>query len=131
MNNKILIVDDCIMERTLRCYQLKSLFDESNLFLASTIEKAWDILNDNTIDLAIIDIYLPGRNGADLINDMIFHKKLKGIPIIVITGTSEDSFVKASFRKYVNAYLHKPIESNLLIGTINKILDEKNLKKAS
>ena len=125
MAYKILIVDDCIMERTIRRYQLKELFDESNLFITNTIEKAWKILNENTIDLAIIDIYLPGKNGADLINDMILHKQLKDIPIMVVTGTSEGSFVKESYEKYVSAYLHKPIESKLLIRTINEILNKK------
>ncbi|PCI94907.1 MAG: hypothetical protein COB15_12700 [Flavobacteriales bacterium] len=125
MNNNILIVDDSEFERAIRCYQLKENFEKPNLFLASTIGKAWEILNENTIDLAIIDIYLPGKNGADLINDMIYDQKLKDIPIMVITGTPKDSFVKTFYERHVSAYLHKPIESKLLIRTINEILNKK------
>jgi response regulator RpfG family c-di-GMP phosphodiesterase len=131
MNNNILIVDDSEFERAIRCYQLKEICEESNLFLAGTIEKAWGILNKDRIDLAIIDIYLPGKNGADLINDMICHKQLKDIPILVITGTSKDSFIKASYENYVSAYLHKPIETKLLISTVNEILNKKEEQKAS
>lgn len=128
----ILIVDDSELERVNLLYQLKEVFDEQCLFFADTIEKAWKILNENTIDVALIDIYLPGKNGADLINDMLFSEEHKNIPIIVITGTSEDSFVKTSYEKHVYEYLHKPIDNKKLVKAITKCVNKKRIiKKAS
>ena len=125
----ILIVDDSEMERVNLLYQLKEVFNEQSLFFADTIDKAWAVFYENTIDVALIDIYLPGKNGADLINDMLFSESYKDIPIIVITGTSEDSFVKTSYEKHVSEYLHKPIDNKKLISAITKCVNKKSIKK--
>jgi len=123
----ILVVDDSEVARVNILYQLKNIFKETNIFFADTMEKAWMVLNENEINIALIDIYMPGKNGADLINDMLGHEKFEKIPIIVITGTKEDSFVKSSFEKHVHAYLHKPIDKNKLISSI-KDLNQYHLK---
>jgi len=118
----ILVVDDSELARVNILYQLKNIFQETNILFADTIEKAWEILSENEINIALIDIYMPGKNGADLINDMLAHEKFKSIPIIVVTGTKEDSFVKASFEQYVHAYLHKPLDNNELIQTVEELM---------
>jgi len=117
----VLIVDDSELDRVNIHYQLKSIIKETNIIFADTIEKAWKVLDENEINIALIDIYMPGKNGADLINDMLAHEKLKSIPIIVVTGTKEDSFVKASFEQHVHAYLHKPIDKNKLLKSIKRL----------
>jgi len=122
---KILVVDDSEIIRVIILQLLKDVYEESNIFFADTIDKAWKILNENEIDIALVDIYLPGKNGADLINDMLADDKLKNTPIIVITGTAEDSFVKISFEKYVDAYLHKPIDKEKLLNSIRDCLEKK------
>ena len=119
---KILVVDDSEMVRVNIFYQLRDVFNETNIFFADTIDKAWEILNNNKIDVALVDIYLPGKNGADLISNMLGDKRLKLIPIIVITGTAEDSYIKKSFEKHVFAYLHKPIDNKKLINSIKESL---------
>lgn len=123
----ILVVDDSEMVRINLFYQVKSAFSEANIFLAETIDQAWEILNIEIIDVALVDIYLAGKNGADLISDMLADKKLKHIPIIVITGTGEDSYVKASFEKHVYAYLHKPVDNKKLIASIKGCIKQKEL----
>ena len=117
---KILVVDDSEIVRINILHQLNEFYDETNIFIADTIEKAWNILNNKAIDVALIDIYLPGKNGADLINDMLRDSKMKSIPIIVITGTAEDSYIKARFEKYVYAYLHKPIDKTKMLNSIRE-----------
>ena len=119
---KILVVDDSELMRINILHQINEDFDESNIFFAGTIAEAWEILKKNTINILLLDIYLPGQNGADLMSDMFAEKELKDIPIIVITGTSGDSFVKASFEKYVYAYLHKPINRDKLLKAIKECL---------
>lgn len=85
------------------------------------MKKTWEILNENEINIALIDIYMPGKNGADLINAMLADSNFKDIPIIVVTGTKKDSFVKASFEKHVHAYLHKPIDKMELRSSIKEL----------
>ncbi|MCO6500580.1 MAG: response regulator transcription factor [Vicingus serpentipes] len=122
-NKKILIVDDAEIERIQLQHILCENFLQENLFFAARIEEAWEILKNNQIDLLLLDIYLPGENGADLMSNMFADEKLKNIPIIVITGTREDSFVKHSFEKYVHAYLHKPVDKVELFKAIESSHD--------
>lgn len=124
---RILIVDDAEIERIQMFHLLEEKFDKENLFFAETIENAWNILNNNKIDLLLLDIYLPGENGADLMSKMFLEKRFKNIPVIVITGTRKDSFVKLSFEKYVYAYLHKPINKTQLFHSIEECIAQNNL----
>ena len=117
----ILVVDDSEVARVNILYQLKHVFNEANILPADTMEEAWETLNENEVNIALIDIYMPGKNGADLINDMLVDSKFKDIPIIVVTGTKKDSFIKASFEKHVHAYLHKPIDRMELLKSIKEL----------
>jgi len=119
---KLLIIDDSELVRIQLLHQLNDEFDEEDMYFSETIEDAWEILNNEHIDLVLLDIYLPGKNGADLINDMLYNEQLKHIPIIVITGTKDDSFVKLSYEKYVCEYLHKPIDTLKLKKAIRSCL---------
>ena len=119
---KILVVDDSEIVRINILHLLNEDFDEANIFFADTIDKAWNILTNNEIDIVLVDIYLPGKNGTDLINDMLIDKDLKHIPIIVITGMNKNSFVKSSYEKYVYAYFNKPINKKRLLSSIKKVI---------
>jgi len=124
-DTKILIVDDAELYRMKIFCMLEDNFKEENLIFADSIETAWEKLIKNTIDVVLLDIYLPGENGTDLINDMLSNKRLKDIPIIVITGTREDSIVKTFYKKHVNSYLHKPIKREELLEAIAKCTNSK------
>lgn len=119
----ILVVDDSDLVRLNIKFQLESFFNEINILLADSVEKAWLLLKANKVDIALIDIYFPGENGADLINDMLNDDDLKSIPVIVVTGTKEDSFIKASFKDYVHAYLHKPVKKDELWNAIQNLVE--------
>ena len=128
MNNttNILVVDDSELARMNILNQLKESFEQSNIFLAATIDDAWQLLIKNSIDIVILDIYLPGKNGADLVTDMLKNNKFKDIPIIVVTGTSKSSLIKSVIKKYVHAYLHKPIFKDVLLNAIKEGINKKN-----
>jgi len=120
----ILIVDDSEIIRLHLFYKLKDEFDPKKIFFSETIEEAWDTLQKKPIDIILLDIYFPGKNGADLINDLLECERLKHIPIIVITGTREDSFVKLSYEQYVHSYLHKPVDDIALKKAIYECLEQ-------
>jgi CheY-like chemotaxis protein len=119
---KILIIDDSELMRMKLYHILLNKYAEENLFFADSIEKAWEKILKNSIDLILLDIYMPGENGADFINDILKNNRLKDIPIIVITGTSKNSFIKTFFAEHIQAYLHKPIDKASLLNSIKEAL---------
>jgi len=72
-------------------------------------------------DIVITDLEMPIMNGMEMI------KKIReefgpNKPIIIITGYND----KEHYTKQANAILYKPIDLNLLVETIEKLLLENN-----
>lgn len=68
-------------------------------------------------DLLVLDMYLPGMNGCDLLKK--FDKEDIHLPVIVITA-SDDSQNREYCREYgVKAYLRKPVDAEALLDLIN------------
>ncbi len=73
----------------------------------------------STPDLLLLDISLPGMDGATLLRHIRSHNRLKHIPAVALTAhamkTEKDDLISAGF----NAYLSKPITNeDLLFQTI-------------
>ncbi len=128
---KILIVDD--KEENIQI--LKTLFypqDDVVYVLASNGEEALRILLlENDIELALIDVHLPGINGFELARHMRTTEKSKHIPIMLLTA---DLYAAESeFEGYdIGALdvLFKPLNGALLKSKINvfKRLKDKRVK---
>lgn len=78
-------------------------------------------------DLILLDLVLPKIGGVQILDELKDTPEYKNIPIIIVTGLSQDTFgLKASLSK-ADAYFLKPFDSVELIATIKDFL--KNSKK--
>ena len=120
----ILIVDD---EKQM-CVSLSKLLNLHGFETAyeTYAEDAIAILRKQKFDLIVTDLKMPGMSGLDFINKI---KSMKlPIPIIMISGyATVENVVEAMRCGAVNFY-PKPIQTNLLIAEIKKIL---NITKTS
>ena len=80
----ILLVDDARFFRELLVDLLKDR--DAHLLTADSAEDAWISLHKNRVDLLIVDINLPDKNGLDLIRDIRADKELQGVRILCISG---------------------------------------------
>jgi len=87
-------------------------------------KEALDLAREIVPDLIILDVYLPDMNGDDVARTMKEDKKLKGIPIILISATATSVAQRARECK-ADGCLAKPFEPEELLGVIKKILDKK------
>ena len=105
MTDRLLIVDD----EEIICTSLKGLFSGEGYF-ADTVhssESALELLDEESYDLIITDIVLPGIDGIELVKKI--KERLPEQIIIVITGyASLETSVKA-FRAGAYDYVIKPI----------------------
>ena len=125
----ILIADD---EMSMR-YDLKFAVervapaDDNVFFFAQNYETAVEQLKDNTIDVAFLDINMPGKNGLELAREI---KSLDSdINIIVVTAYRE--YALDALRLYVSAYLLKPVNDEELreaLENLRKPLDAAPIK---
>ena len=104
MNKNILVVED---DATLnKVYSEKFGQEGFGVTIAVTAKEAITKLANDTFDLVILDIMLPGEmNGFDVLEKMKQEEKLKKIPVIVLTNL--DSEEKTAREIGANVYLVK------------------------
>lgn len=83
-------------------------------------------LEENTPDLITLDITMPEMSGVEYYRNLRSNEKWKNIPIIIITGISDDFKKFISSRRSVpppDGYISKPVEPSELLDLAKKLLD--------
>lgn len=112
----ILIVDD---EKRLRDMVVEGISNDYNAYKAEDAMSAIDVLEENQIDLAIVDVTMPGMNGFDLCERI---KEEYEIPVIMLTARSALNDKRQAFNAGTDDYLTKPFEMEELLFRINAVL---------
>jgi CheY-like chemotaxis protein len=83
--------------------------------------EALEVLESTSVDLALVDFFLPVMSGAELIRRMRRDRRLAGTPVLVISvggaGVREESFAAGA-----DLYLDKPVLLKQLITTLHALL---------
>ena len=74
-------------------------------------------------DLILLDINLPKKNGQEVLQFIKTHNSLKQIPVIMLTTSSSDRDIIASYRNHANCYIMKPVDVGNFMEAITKIED--------
>ena len=108
---KVLVVDDePIVRETLQTL----LEDEYDLSICTCGEEAQKYAQEHCIDVALVDIRLPGMNGIEVLTNLKNDSALKDIPVIVLSNlagaeTAEEALKKGAFAYMVKS-AYKPKE---------------------
>ncbi len=79
------------------------------------------MLNADRIDLALLDMVMPGKNGRAVFE--VIHKINRGLPVIFTTGYSFDTPLSELVPEENAKLIPKPHTSEQLLGTVRKMLD--------
>ncbi|MGL1890949.1 MAG: response regulator [Spirochaetaceae bacterium] len=78
-------------------------------------------------DLILSDIHMPGFSGLDLLNGI--RTIDKNVPFIMFTSSSDIKSIISHFKKGISDYLLKPVNPDDLVHRIERVLEEKKVKK--
>lgn len=121
LKSNILIVEDHELTR----FGLKTTFDGvafiKTVFEAEYAQKAFEILNNNKIDLIIMDLGLPNIDGIEATKKI--RLKNKDIKIIILTSHNDEKEVLESLKAGANAYCSKEINPARLVEVVRSVLD--------
>lgn len=121
----VLVVDD-----DNRIRQMVSMFLRSNGFdviEAADGQAALDEFykNSSRIDLILLDIMLPKRDGLSVLNEL---RTGSMVPVILVTAKDEEYDQLAGFRAGADDYMSKPFSPSVLLARINSVMRRTSVK---
>lgn len=113
---KILIAEDDIISRTL----LEGMLGNWGYEVIATEDgnQAWDAVQSETPDIAILDWMMPGLDGIDLCRNIRNAENLHYIYIIMLSAKGRDEDVLAGFNAGADNYMVKPFDGDILRSRI-------------
>ena len=115
---RILLVDD---DPTVRDSLNDVLQSEGYLVIpAENGQKALDLANQSSVDLVLLDLNMPVKNGWDTFEQLTREHPL--IPIIIVTARPNQLFT--AMNAGVGALLEKPMDIPMLLRTMEMLLVE-------
>jgi response regulator NasT len=87
---------------------------------AESVEEAEDILAGEGIDLAVLDVRMPGLTGIDLARRL--HETNSEVPFIFLTAYSDDELVEQASAAGAMGYVVKPADPDRLVPAIEAAL---------
>ena len=87
--------------------------------------EALDRLGEGIPDLVTLDITMPEKSGVGVYRKLREEESYRGIPVIIITGVSDDFKQFISTRRQVpppNGYLSKPVEPEQLLEIVRELV---------
>ncbi|NGX33867.1 MAG: Phosphate regulon transcriptional regulatory protein PhoB [Candidatus Anoxychlamydiales bacterium] len=76
-------------------------------------------------DLVILDIWLPGQNGFDIVRKIKNSSELKRIPLIILSEKNEELDIVLGLELGADDYITKPFSVKILFSKIKAILRRK------
>ncbi len=121
--HKILIVDDELSVRD----SLRMIFKKDyQLLTAGSAEEAWEKIQREEVDLVLLDIIMPGKDGMELL------KKIRDlyplIPVIMLTATKTVKTAVEAMKMGAYDYITKPFDIEELELVSEKALEARDLK---
>jgi signal transduction histidine kinase/CheY-like chemotaxis protein len=113
----VLLVEDDKISR----FAVKTLLEHQghDVIIAENGKQAIDMLKQRTVDVILMDVYMPELNGIEA-TEIIKSERLSQAPIIGMTASvmlyERDNYFKAG----MDALLEKPISFGQLVETINQ-----------
>jgi two-component system response regulator len=73
------------------------------------LQKEGQYANASRPDLILLDLNLPKKNGREVLEVIKNNKKLRSIPVVVLTTSDADEDILKSYRLGANSYVTKPV----------------------
>ncbi|MGH7504036.1 MAG: adenylate/guanylate cyclase domain-containing protein, partial [Longimicrobiales bacterium] len=122
----LLVVDDVEANRDLLARQLAR--QGYTVSSAASGGEALGLLGEQRFDLVLLDIFMPGMDGVEVLSRIRSDPALVDLPIIVISALDETDGVVRCMEMGADDFLSKPFDAVLLGARIGTILEVQRLR---
>ena len=75
------------------------------------------------LDLVLLDLNLPRKDGREVLAEIKQAPDLKRIPVVVLTLSNAEEDILKSYNLHANCYITKPIDLNQFLLVVKSIED--------
>ena len=118
MQKLVFIVDDNDANLTMAASALEESY---RVFTIPSAQKMFMLLEKKTPDLILLDIEMPEMGGFEAIRKLKENPAQKVIPVVFITGWTNDELIADALKAGALDVLKKPIAPSLLLECVKKI----------
>ena len=79
----------------------------TSVFTLANPQKVLNTLQDNVIDLILLDVYMPGLNGLEVLESV--SRQYPQIPIIMVTAVDEMEIAMRAIKLGAYEFIVKPV----------------------
>lgn len=116
----ILIADDNEASRDLLCDLLS---DEGyNIVSAADGNQALDAIHNKSVDMALLDVMMPGQTGFAVCQAIKSQPETRFIPVVLITGLSSIGERIQGIKIGADDFLSKPVNQHELMARVHSLL---------
>jgi len=126
MGIRVLVVDDNFVNVRLLEELLKSASYE--VTTATSGEAALEKLAQSRPDIVLLDVMMPVMDGYEVCRRIRQDEKTAQLPVIMVTALDKESDREMALAAGANEFLSKPVEDNLLLPAIRRILQNAQAK---
>jgi len=129
MSKRVLVVDD---DPDVRLFNTTVLEENGYTPLVATNgQEGLEIIREEVPDLVILDVMMPKQSGIRLYRELKTDKALKKIPVIILSGIAEKTFLRSqnALTEFggeevppPETYIEKPVEPDELADVVKKVL---------
>ncbi len=118
---RILLVDD---SAAIRASIRRTLVRECDAEVSEAANGllALEHLLGNPCDLVLLDLQMPGMDGIKTLQTIRRSPNRNALPVVMLTGTSDEMKVREAVRLGVEAFLLKPIQPETLVRRLAEVL---------
>ncbi len=120
---RILVADDSTTELTMIREILKETSHE--VLTASDGAEAEAMVQNEPVDLVILDVIMPKKNGFQVCRDLRTDARFKELPIIMVSSKNQESDRAWGLKQGATEYLTKPFEPIDLLVAVKRHLKKK------
>jgi UDP-3-O-[3-hydroxymyristoyl] N-acetylglucosamine deacetylase len=126
-SQKILIVDDEVsIRKTLEAILKDEGFEVTT---AKDGEEALTILRSSSVDLVLLDIWMPGRDGIEVLKEIKVTKP--DVRVVMISGHATIATALSATRLGADDFIEKPLDLNAILLVVGRLLGHASSQERS
>ncbi|WP_264522180.1 response regulator [Flavobacterium sp. N1994] len=127
MTHTILLIEDNEGDIVLMKEALKEANFQGKIMVIKEGNAAIRFFKENvdaealSINLVLLDINLPKRNGHEVLKYIKSSPELKHLPVVIFTTSSSNADIEKAYQNFANAFVTKPTDTDEFLEVIAKI----------